>query len=324
MKPRLRGVGSSRELPTRRRGRRELTALVVCLSTILLLSACVRSGAGSGTATTALRSPAAQSSTPAPSGTPTASASSSTTSSSSSTTASSSSSSSSSSTRPGPSQAQLQAAVTKAARANPAMSIDVVELYGAHRSASYTPNRLYHTASTYKLYVAYALIKRIEAGTYTWQSLFDGIPADTCMYRMLYVSDNECGEAFAFTIGWPAIKRDLQAIGLQHTTFPGGLPHSTVGDQARFLTLLAHGTLMNKADAARLTGLMKHQVYRLGIPAGVPYPVADKVGFLWQLLHDSAIVYSPHGTYVLSIYSDRGTWNDIAVAARGINAVLAK
>jgi beta-lactamase class A len=62
-------------------------------------------------------------------------------------------------------------------------------------------------------------------------------------------------------------------------------------------------------------------VYRQGIPAGASGAVADKVGFIDALLHDSAIVYSPSGTYVLAIMTDGSSWANIAQLTREIEAL---
>jgi beta-lactamase class A len=69
---------------------------------------------------------------------------------------------------------------------------------------------------------------------------------------------------------------------------------------------------------------MKGNVYRKGIPAGVNGTVADKVGFLDALLHDAAIVYGPHGTYVLAIMTDGSSWATIADLAGQIDALHAQ
>lgn len=63
---------------------------------------------------------------------------------------------------------------------------------------------------------------------------------------------------------------------------------------------------------------MKRNIYRQGIPAGANGQVANKVGFLDGLLHDAAIVYSPSGTYALSIMTDGSNWGTIAELTRQI------
>jgi hypothetical protein len=67
---------------------------------------------------------------------------------------------------------------------------------------------------------------------------------------------------------------------------------------------------------------MKGNVYRQGIPSGIPNArVADKVGFLDALLHDASIVYSPKGTYVLIILTNNASWGNIAELAKEIESV---
>ena len=66
----------------------------------------------------------------------------------------------------------------------------------------------------------------------------------------------------------------------------------------------------------RLIGAMKRNIYRQGIPSGTSATVANKVGFLWNLLHDASIVYSPKGTYVLVILTDGSSWGNIAQLTR--------
>ena len=78
---------------------------------------------------------------------------------------------------------------------------------------------------------------------------------------------------------------------------------------------------MNSSDTDRLLGLMKRQKYRDGIPAGTGLPVADKVGFVDDVIHDAGIVYSPKGTYVLVIMTT-SNWSGIANAAKTINSGL--
>jgi beta-lactamase class A len=72
-----------------------------------------------------------------------------------------------------------------------------------------------------------------------------------------------------------------------------------------------------------MLGAMKRNIYRQGVPAGASGQVADKVGFLWGLLHDSAIVYSPSGTYVLVVLTDGSSWRAIADLTREIEALRA-
>lgn len=216
----------------------------------------------------------------------------------------------------------LNALLADIVKENHDMSIAIRELSGQGRVASASGNKTYEPASTYKLFIAYSMIKRVESGALKWDSPLNNTTLDECLTRMIVVSDNDCPRAFASQTSWGAIQSDLKALGMVYTNLNTSPMVGNTTDQALFLEKLYRGQLMKDENKNKLFDLMKRQKFRLGIPAGVPHTVADKVGFLSGLLHDSAIVYSPKGDYALSIYSDGGSWADIAKAARRINELL--
>lgn len=220
--------------------------------------------------------------------------------------------------------AGLNALLADLARENHDMAISVREMSGQGRVASVNGSKTYQPASTYKLFVAYSMIKKVESGELNWQSPLNGTSLDECMSRMIINSDNDCPRAFAAQYSWGLIQSDLKALGLTETNLNTSPLIGTTSDQALFLEKFYRGQLMKDENKNKLLDLMKRQKFRQGIPAGVPHTVADKVGFLTGLLHDSAIVYSPKGDYAISIYTDGGTWGDIADAARRIDQLLSQ
>lgn len=183
----------------------------------------------------------------------------------------------------------------------------------------------YHPASTYKLFVAYSLLKRIASGEIKWSdSATAGKNVSQCFDVMIINSDNTCAEWFGGKIGWTTITNEVRALGLNSTNMGYGEKSSTADDETLFLMKLQNGTILGQAERDRLLDVMKRQVYRSGIPAGVGVTVADKVGFLDGLLHDSGIVYAPNKTYALTIMTNSSSWSQIADAAKQINAQLAR
>jgi beta-lactamase class A len=201
--------------------------------------------------------------------------------------------------------------------------VSFIELEGAGRSAQYGQDKVFTTASTYKLFVAFSTLKRIDNGSYEWSdSVVDGRNLKTCFDDMIVKSDNPCAEALIKKIGRDKLDSDLRSIGLTKSTFRAKNNQTTSAELAVFLTKLEKKKLpLKSASRDTLLGAMKRQVYRQGIPAGTSGEVADKVGFLNGLLHDAAIVYSPKGTYVLVILSDNSTWASIADITRRIEAL---
>lgn len=185
-------------------------------------------------------------------------------------------------------------------------------------------DKTYHPASTYKLFVAYSVLKRVDDGRFSLgQTTSGGQTLAQCLDNMIVNSDNACAEWFGQAIGWGSITNESRAIGATRTNLNTTNPVSTPNDMALLLQKLESNQLgLSEASRSRLLDAMKRQVYRKGIPAGVGVTVADKVGFLEGYLHDSAIVYAPSGVYVLVIYSNGSSWAAIADAAKQIHQQL--
>ena len=180
----------------------------------------------------------------------------------------------------------------------------------------------YHPASTYKMYVAYVLLKRIERGEMNWSQASANGTVERCFELMIVQSDNTCAEWFGSKIGWSTISSEIRALGLTNTSTAYGGQRSTANDETLFLVKLQNGELLRDAEQQKLLAVMKRQVFRKGIPAGVGVPVADKVGFLDGDLHDAAIVYAPGQTYAMTILTTGSSWASIADAAMQIQVQL--
>lgn len=205
--------------------------------------------------------------------------------------------------------------------------VSLVELSGQRRRAGYNENKKFTTASTYKLYVAFSTLKRVEKGEYKWSdTITGGRSLSKCFDDMIVLSDNPCAEALVKRISYNAIHKDVLSLGLHNTSFIDAESFkTTAGDLSTFMASLEANQLpLSKDSRSRFIGALKRNVYRQGIPAGVQGTVADKVGFLEGLLHDAAIVYSPSGTYVLSIMTDGSSWSTIADLAKQIQSLRTK
>ncbi|QQS21832.1 serine hydrolase [Candidatus Saccharibacteria bacterium] len=204
--------------------------------------------------------------------------------------------------------------------------ISLVELDGKKRRASSDGDKKFVTASTYKLFVAYSVLKRIDEGTRSWDT--DG----ACFNKMISNSDNACAESLQTSLGGGSISKgaslitkDIKAIGLSNSNFTeAGGPFTTANDLALLLGMLQSGQNFSPTNRERLINAMLANVYRKGIPAGASGSVADKVGFMDGLLHDAAIVYSPSGTYVLVVMTSGSSWATIADLASQIDTLRAK
>lgn len=199
--------------------------------------------------------------------------------------------------------------------------VSLIELDGKRRRAAFSDTQKFTTASTYKLYVGYSALKRVESGEFKWSDqISGGRNLEKCFDDMIVKSDNACAEALVARIGYAPITKDAQTIVSPNTTFLDKESYkTTAGDLSTFMASLATGQIpLNTDSKARFVDALKRNVYRQGIPAGAGGAVADKVGFLDGFLHDAAIVYSPSGTYALSIMTDKSSWAHIAELTREI------
>ena len=227
-----------------------------------------------------------------------------------------------------PTDTGLSALMANYAKDHPGtFGVQLIELSGKRRRAAYNESHQFVTASTYKLFVAYGTLKKIEAGEWQWSNASAG-GRDTaaCFDDMIVKSDNACAEALLQRYGYSNLTRDIRALGLSNASgFIGDSPKSTAADLGLFMAMLESGQMpIQPASRERFIGALKRNQYRQGIPAGASGQVADKVGFLNGLFHDAAIVYSPSGTYVLVIMTDGSSWANIAELTKQIEALRAQ
>lgn len=201
--------------------------------------------------------------------------------------------------------------------------VSMIELSGEYRRGVYNDTKVFITASTYKLFVAYSTLLRVESGRYNWSDYVTaGQNLSQCFDNMIVNSDNACAETLITRIGRQNITDDAHAIGCSSTSFIGSSITTTAGDLMLLLGQLQTGQILSmQTSRDKLINDMKNNVYRNGIPRGLSgLDIADKVGFLDGLLHDAAIVYSPSSTYILVILTDNASWANIAELAGEIEA----
>lgn len=120
----------------------------------------------------------------------------------------------------------LTALMTQFAQARPGtFGVSFAELDGKRRHASYQADKVFRTASTYKLFVAHGALKRVESGAWHWTDQINGGRDLTkCLDDMIVKSDNPCGETMLEKIGYKTLTNELKAIGLTkarlRTVFP--------------------------------------------------------------------------------------------------------
>jgi beta-lactamase class A len=225
---------------------------------------------------------------------------------------------------------QVQAVLDswKAAHSSQQWGVVLQGLGADKTNASVNPNAQFNMASVYKLYLMYPLFK-----TYSLESLATtkisvsgrgSTNLKACVELMIINSDNPCGEAVGYRLGWGKSATLLKQLGLKGTNLNSQTLASTAADAALFLQKFNDGQLMPAPEQQYITSLMQQQKYRGGIPAGCPgCIVADKTGDLGIVRHDVALVQSAGKNYILAVMTNGAGYAQIAELTRQVQAAMA-
>lgn len=202
--------------------------------------------------------------------------------------------------------------------------IVVQQLDGNGWSASGRASESIPSASTYKLFVMLRVFDDINSGALTWDAPMLDTTAGGCFERTIVPSTNPCAEEWIRRYDRYALTNYVHSKGFSNGTgFTfNDATHTTAGDLATYLIGLYNGTLVSGNNRDMLLEKMGRQLYRYGIPTGTKGWTQDKVGFLWDYIHDAAIVHNPKGTYVLVIMTKGYSYGYIANVARQIDTIL--
>jgi hypothetical protein len=172
----------------------------------------------------------------------------------------------------------------------------------------------YEPASVIKLFLAYAALKRVDRGTLHLSTVVGGSSTTVagCLRAMIEVSDNQCMYDLRDRFGIRTLNAEFRRAGFRQTVFirsTGWVPKRTsTDDLARFVSKLERGTLLRPASSTRLLRLMKQQIWRSRVAAGLPkgIPVGSKIGEISGVESDASIVWGARSTYVITVLGTGG------------------
>lgn len=220
-------------------------------------------------------------------------------------------------------QTGLQAYVEDAARTKN-MHIVIQQLDGEKWYAHARDTESIPAASTFKLFIAMALFDKMSRGEIHWDDLMLDTTVAGCFDRMTVASTNPCAEKWIAEFGRQYLNDFVYAHGFSTgTTFISNVAtQTTAADLNKFMIGLNDGTLVSGANRDLLLNNLSRHPYRYGIPTGSAGQVNDKVGFLWDYVHDAAIVHHPRGTYVMTIMSKGQSYGAIAAVTRDVERIM--
>lgn len=221
------------------------------------------------------------------------------------------------------SQAGLRAYLNDLAR-RMNVRIAVQQIGGLGWSASVRSSESLPSASTYKLFVAKWLFTQMAAGKIHWTDPILDTNVTTCFDRMTIASTNPCAEEWLRQMGRSNMNNFVYSLGFSGgTSFTNPTAtHTTPDDLRKFMIGLENGSLVGGAYRERLYHSLSVHPYRKGVPSGSLGTVYDKVGFLWDYVHDAAIVYHPRGTYVIVVMTKGQSYATIAEITRQVEGIM--
>ncbi|KLU09886.1 serine hydrolase [Kocuria sp. SM24M-10] len=180
---------------------------------------------------------------------------------------------------------------------------------------SRNPDRPFTSASLYKLFLAHAVLDRVDRGQI---ALTDTVPGTAftvreAVERMITWSDNVSGAALGRWLGWHEVQAFAQGQGFESTTYDpdtgeaGTVAMTTTPDDvADFLDRLRTGDLLAEASTTLLLGFLTAQELDYALSTGLSPDVefAHKTGLLIQVSHDAGLVRLNGKEYVVAVLTD--------------------
>lgn len=223
----------------------------------------------------------------------------------------------------------LQSAVDQALEGSHGRYSVVVTNLANDNTYSYNPERIYQTASLYKLWTMAVVYQEIEAGNLKKdQVLKAGIPelnqafgiasdeaelsegeieltVEVALERMITVSENYPALLLTRKVGISKIAAFLKKEKFAHSNV-GQPPKTTARDIAVFYAKLYHHEFTSKESSEEMIDLLKRQRLNDRIPKYLPdsVEVAHKTGELGGVKHDAGIIFTEKGDYVLVLLSE--------------------
>jgi beta-lactamase class A len=181
--------------------------------------------------------------------------------------------------------------------------------------AARNPDRPFTSASLYKLFLAHAVLDRVDRGLI---ALTDTVPGTTltvqeAVDRMITWSDNVSGAALGQWLGWREVQAFAQGQGFESTTYDpatgvaGTVAMTTTPDDvADFLDRLRKGELLAAPSSTLLLGFLAAQQLDYALSTGLSPDVefAHKTGLLIQVSHDAGLVRVGGREYVVAVLTD--------------------
>lgn len=185
------------------------------------------------------------------------------------------------------------------------------------------PDRLYFSASLYKLYIGLLAWEDLDSGAMINDSSFLGDNSTLdCLDLMIRESHSPCGEQMLSKYDKQELTDRLRKLGLPNVNVAGFTVSAK--DMAVLLQIIYDNKVISGQSKEMLLGSMELQTYDAGLKTGFQgLKVQDKVGFSAKDWHDVGFVTLADGRQVIvSTLTENVGSNGVADLAKHLNTLL--
>lgn len=197
------------------------------------------------------------------------------------------------------------------------LGVVVVDAHGGE-TVTLNADRSFTSASLYKLFVACAVLEKVDQGII---ALSDPVPGSSltvqeALAAMITWSDNVSGAALGTWVGWQQVQGIARQHGFESTTFDpdtavqGMVDMTTTPDDvADLLQQLGNNDLLSASSTELLQQYLGDQQLNYAVSTGLSQDLsfAHKTGLLEEVSHDAGILQLGDHQYIVAVLTDG--WN---------------
>jgi beta-lactamase class A len=182
---------------------------------------------------------------------------------------------------------------------------------------AYNEDKVYTSASLYKLFVTYAVLNKVDEGKLSLDRPMDAVggTVDSYITKTITLSANDTARALAELVTWEYVEEFIHENGFTNTTFnlyqSGGVTYTgtlqtNATDVTKIINKLYDNELLSKSSTTYFIDQLNNQQLTYALNRGLTDEVsfAHKTGILDDVSHDAGVITYNDKEYVVTIMSD--------------------
>jgi len=197
-------------------------------------------------------------------------------------------------------------------------SVQLLEIGGQGRQASYYPDRQFMVAGASRFILGYGMLKATEQNNPSSNNGSD----QSCFVSVMWRFETDCVSNAVYSL----LRQDQDSLVLNNTALSSNPDNisSTAADLAKFLMRIHNGQiLLSATDRDMLLDNLKTSEPRNGI-ASISSRIINATGSSYGQYSDVALLNSGISVYVLAILTENSKLSDVAELARQISDFMSR